>query len=176
MEKYFKPVENIPEEVNVDLTPQIQWEDSLVFDPIGKDFVLNQTNKDKIGKLALEGATDDEICLLCNINTKIWKNYLKENDTFADWIKRLRSRTTFLARRNINAAIFSGHLELSKWKIEKEIKEQEKQNLRPFLQESELISNDDDAILEAYVTKTITLKKTTKIPFKQAEEPKPLND
>lgn len=175
MEK-FKPIEVVPDEVKTDLKPVIQWEDSLVFDPIGKDFVLTQANKDKIGKLALEGATDEEICLLCNINTKVWKNYLKENDVFSDWIKRLRNRTTFLARRNINLAIEGGHLELSKWKIEKEIKEQEKHNLRPFLDGSELISNDDDAILEAYVTKTITLKKTTKIPFKQAEDPKPLND
>jgi len=176
MTKDFKPVENVPAVVETNLTPDIQWEDSLVFDPIGKDFVLTPTNKDKIGKLALEGATDDEICLLCNINTKVWKNYLRENDLFADWIKRLRNKVSFLARRNIRTVIENGSVEVSKWFLEQENKKQEKQSQRTFSPDLELLTDDDESILEAYVTKTITLKKTSKIPFKPAEEPKSVND
>lgn len=182
MDNTFKPIEkeDIPEEISEGIeseNPVVEWNDSFVFDPMKKDFVLTPILQDRIGKLALEGATDEEICLFCNISTKVWKNYLRENELFADWIKRLREKTTFIARRNINFAIQSGNLELSRWKLEKEAKKAEKQNQRDFDLDLPQLTADDESILEAYVTRTVTLKKTTKIPFTPVQkQEKIIND
>ncbi len=141
----------------------------LIPDTLDKPFVMTPELRDKIGRLALEGAEDEEICLYCNLSTRRFKDYKRNDENFADWLVKLRKRVTFIARKNIRTAIELGNLSLSKWEIERENKKSgalSSSNLT-----NEFLTDDDESILEAYVTKTITLKKTTKIPLQEAKNP-----
>lgn len=153
------------------IKPKINWEDTLVFEPMFKEVHLSEALTEKIGKLALEGATDEEICLFCNFNTKAWKDYLRLHEGFNDWIKRLRKKTSYLAKRNIVQTIEEGDFDASKWWIEHEEKGNRTAKLGANDTLEDSLSIDDEAILEAYVTKTITLKQTAKIPLSKTLKP-----
>lgn len=153
------------------IKPEINWENTLVFEPMFKEVHLSETLTEKIGKLALEGATDEEICLFCNFNTKAWKNYLRLHENFNDWLKRLRKKTSYLARKNIAEVVEEGNLAYSKWWLERDDKRNKCANFGVENEADANLSVDDEEILEAYVTKTITLKQTAKIPLSKALKP-----
>ena len=111
------------------------------------------------------------ICLFCNFNTKAWKDYLRLHEDFNDWIKRLRKKTSYLAKRNIAQIIEEGDFDASKWWIEHEEKGNRTAKLGANDTLEDSLSIDDEAILEAYVTKTITLKQTAKIPLSKTLKP-----
>lgn len=171
----FLEGELIEEEVGI--SKKVNWNKCIDFMPMDREIEITPHILDTIRRCALDGASDEEICLFCNFSKKKWDKYLREHDDFKDWVDRLKNRITFIARKNINTAIEQGSLELSRWKIEQKNKNELKQLLEQKNSENDELSADDEQMLESFVTRTITYKQTTthKIPLKQAKEPQIIN-
>lgn len=70
------------------------------------------------------GHTDEEACLIAEIDHSTLYRYCQENPDFARKKELLKNHPKIKARRNIMQGINDGNVELSKWYLERKAKEE----------------------------------------------------
>lgn len=83
------------------------------------------------------GHTDEEACLYAEIDHSTLYRYCQENPNFARKKELLKHHMVLIARRNVAMKIKEGNVELSKWYLERKMREEfgTKENVEILMKE-----------------------------------------
>lgn len=87
----------------------------------------NKITQDILAKLEdafMKGHSDEEACLIAEIDPSTLYRYCEKYPNFASKKEVLKKNVTLLARRNIYEKIKEGDVELSKWYLERRAKDE----------------------------------------------------
>lgn len=173
LEKAEDPNKETKNEISLGPVQDIDWNKCIDLMPIDREIEMTPHILETIRKCALDGGTDEEICMFCNFSKRKWEKYLRDNDNFRDWVERLKKKTDFVAKRVICEAIALGSVNESKWWLERGDRINAKLRSEQIKSTVDELSPDDEQILEGFITRTVTYKQTItqKIPLKEAKDP-----
>lgn len=78
----------------------------------------------KLDEAFLNGHTDEEACLIAEIDPSTFYRYIEKHPNYASRKELLKRNVTIAARKNIVKKIQEGNVELSKWWMERKAKEE----------------------------------------------------
>lgn len=90
----------------------------------GRPTKMTKEVLEKLEVAFLDGHTDEEACLIAEINPSTLYTYCKNHKNFSSKKELLKQNTKMVARRNIVNKIHDGDVELSKWYLERKAKEE----------------------------------------------------
>lgn len=93
-------------------------------DKVGRPTVMTEEVLQKLEYAFMRGLTDVEACLYADIATSTLYNYCKENPEFLERKEELKQHPTAKARLNITEAIENGNEDISKWWLERKVKDE----------------------------------------------------
>lgn len=121
----------------------------------GRPSIMTEEVLAKLEQAFMDGHTDEEACLIGEIDHSTLYRYCQQNPDFARKKELLKNNPKIKARRNILQQINAGDVELSKWYLERKAKDefsikQEVTNEIEFTKKEQLneIGNNIRAILE----------------------------
>lgn len=91
---------------------------------VGRPTVMTEEVLQKLEYAFMRGLTDLEACLYANIGTTTLYNYCDENPAFRERKEELKQHPTAKARLNVTEAIENGNEDLSKWWLERKVKDE----------------------------------------------------
>lgn len=91
---------------------------------VGRPTVMTKYVLDKLEMLFAKGLTDREACLIADINPSTLYNYCNENPEFLERKELLKEKVKIKAKLNVEEAIESGDVDLSKWYLERKAKDE----------------------------------------------------
>ena len=85
---------------------------------------MTKETLEKLEAAFLVGHTDEEACLIAEIDPKTLYTYCQNHKNFSSKKELLKQNTKLLARRNIAKKIADGDVDLSKWYLERKAREE----------------------------------------------------
>lgn len=91
---------------------------------VGRPTVMTKDVLQKLEYAFMRGLTDLEACDYADIGTTTLYNYCEENPAFRERKEELKQHPTAKARLNVAEAIEGGDVDISKWWLERKVKDE----------------------------------------------------
>ena len=90
----------------------------------GRPSKITKEVLEKLEQAFLQGLSDEEACLLAEIDPKTLYNYCHKHPNFSSKKELLKERPKMLAKVNINKELEAGNIDVSKWFLERRAKDE----------------------------------------------------
>lgn len=103
--------------------PQTLQDIRQKFNNVGRPSVMTDEVLEKLEEAFLLGHTDEEACLIANIDPKTLYNYCNKHPEFSSRKEVLKQHPTIMARRNVIESLGRRDVDMSRWYLERKTKE-----------------------------------------------------